>query len=271
MAIITISRGSFAGGSAVAKRLAERLGHPSLSREEVLSEAARDYGISEADLQKSLDRKPPFWQQVPGTRLAYVKCVTAVMLANAKDGNLVYQGNVGHLLLSEIPQVLRVRVIADTQYRIRAAMESANLGQEEAIAYIERVDKDRSRWARLLYGVEWEDPTQYDLIVNVGRISEDSVCETIAHMAEQKEYQTTPDSQKLLDDFSLSCRVWATLAKNADTRSAGIQVDADDGEVVVGGTVNSVKALELVPQIAEGVEGVKTVTCEIGVGTDWYW
>ena len=271
MAIITISRGSFAGGSAVARRLSERLGYPSLSREEVLSEAARDYGISEGDLNKSLNGNPPFWQQVPGKRLAYVKCVTAVMLSHAQDGNLVYQGNVGHLLLSEIPQVLRVRVIADMQYRIRAAMENANLGEEEATAYVQRVDKDRGRWARLLYGVEWEDPTQYDLIVNVGRISEDSVCETIARMAEQKEFEVTPDSQLQLENFSLSCRVWATLAKNTDTRSAGIQVSADNGEVVVGGTVNSVKALELVPQLAEAVEGVKSLRCEIGVGTDWYW
>ena len=271
MAIITISRGSFAGGSAVAERLAERLCYPALSREEVLSEASQDYGISEKDLNKSLNNNPPFWQQVPGTRLAYVKCVTAVMLAHAKDGNLVYQGNVGHLLLSDIDQVLRVRVIADMKYRIRAAMENANLSQDEAVAYIERVDKDRGRWARLLYGVEWEDPTQYDVILNVSRISEESVCETIARMAEQKEFVATPDSQKLLDDFSLSCRVWATLAKNKDTRSAGIQVHADGGEIVVGGTVNSVKALELVPEIAGTVEGVKSVTCEIGVGTDWYW
>ena len=271
MAIITISRGSFAGGSAVAKRLAERLGYPSLSREEVMNEAARDYGISQKDLSKSLDGKPSFWQQVPGKRLAYVKCVTAVMLAHAKDGNLVYQGNVGHLLLSDISQVLRVRVVADMQYRIRAAMENADLNHDEAIAYIERVDKDRSRWARLLYGVEWDDPTQYDLVLNVSSLSEESVSEAIAHMAEQKEFQSTAESQKRLCDFSLGCRVWAALAKTAETRSAGIQISADDGAVTVGGTANSVKALEMIPQIAESVEGVRSVKCDVGVGTDWYW
>ena len=90
-------------------------------------------------------------------------------------------------------------------------------------------------------------------------------------MAEQKEFASTPESQKQLEDFSLSCRVWATLAKNPATRSAGIQVNADNGEVVIGGTAGSTKATELVAQIAETVEGVKSVRSEIGVGTDWYW
>jgi len=271
MAIITISRGSFAGGRAVAERVSEYLGYPTLSREDVLRETTQDYGVSEKELAKTLDGAPPFWQQMPGKRLAYVKCVTAVMLAHAKDGNLIYHGITGHLLLSGIPQVLRVRVIADMQYRIKAIMKDANLNQEKAIAHIQRVDKDRKQWARLLYGVEWEDPSLYDVILNLGKISAESAAETIKRMAEQKEFASTSENQKDLDNFSLSCRVWAALAKNPETRSAGIQVNASAGAVVISGTVNSVKALELVPQIAETVEGVKTLQCDFGVGTDWYW
>jgi osmotically-inducible protein OsmY len=90
-------------------------------------------------------------------------------------------------------------------------------------------------------------------------------------MAEQKEFASTAESQKQLEDFSLGCRVWATLAKNPATRNAGIQVAADNGEVVIGGTAGSTKASELVTQIAETVEGVKGVRSEIGIGTDWYW
>jgi cytidylate kinase len=109
MAIITISRGSFAGGRRVAERLAQRLGHPSLSREDVLLQAARQYGISETELTRALNESPPFWQQVPGKRLAYVKCLTAVLLEHASTGNLIYHGHVGHLLLANIPHVIRIR------------------------------------------------------------------------------------------------------------------------------------------------------------------
>ena len=271
MAIVTISRGSYAGGRAVAQQLSERLGCPAVSREEVLTETTRDYGISEEELNKTLTGSGPFWQRVPGKRLAYVKCVTAAILEHVKDGNLVYHGIAGHLLLSTIPQVLRVRVIADMHYRIKATMDEANLKQEEAIAHIQRVDKQRSRWAQLLYGVEWEDPSLYDLILNLGKVSAETASATIASMAEQKEFDATPENRKQLDDFSLSCQIWAALAKNPQTRSAGIEVNAEDGEVVIGGKVGSTKALELVQQIAEGVPGVKAVRCDFGIGTDWYW
>jgi cytidylate kinase len=271
MAIITISRGSFAGGRTVAERLSQRLGVPSLSREEVLAQAAKEYGIVEAELTKALNQSPPFWQQVPGRRLAYVKCVTAVLLDHASQGHLLYHGHVGHLLLASVPHVLKVRVIADLEYRIKAAMNQLRLKRDEAIAHIQRVDEDRSRWARFLYGVDWEDPAQYTIVLNLRQLGEDSACETIARMSELPEFKPTAEGQKRFDDLRLGSRVWAAMAKNPEVRSAGIEVTADDGHIVVRGTVGSAKALEMIPRIAGAVEGVKSVRVEAGLGTDWYW
>jgi cytidylate kinase len=271
MGIITISRGSYSGGKAVAEQLAKRLGHPTLSREEVLLQAARDYGISERELADSLNQPPPFWQQVVTKRLAYVKCVTAVLLDRARQGNLIYHGNVGHLLLSGVPHVLRVRVIADLERRIRAAMKQAKLTREKAIAHIQRVDKERSKWAQVLYGVNWDDPAQYDLVVNLERISVATACDTIARISESEDFKPTAAGRKRLEDLSLSCRVWAVMAKNPLTRSASMEVTADAGEVVVTGNVGSGKAVEAVTQAAQAVAGVKKLRCEVGIGTDWHW
>ncbi len=271
MCIITISRGSFAGGKAVAERLCQRLGQPPLSREAVLAQAAKEYGILETELAHTLNTSPPFWQQVPGKRLAYVKCVTAVLFDHAAGGNLVYHGHVGHLLFSGISHVLRVRVIADMEHRIKLAMEQASMKREEAVAHIHRVDENRRRWARLLYGVDWEDPTQYSVILNLGHISLDGACETILRMSELADFRPTPESRQRFENLRLSSKVWAALAKEPATRSAGIEVTANDGDVVITGSVGSSKALELMPRIAGAVEGVKTVRCEAGMGSDWYW
>jgi cytidylate kinase len=271
MAIITISRGTYAGGKEVASRLAEHLDYPVLSREEVLHEIDRDYGIPEKTINKTMNGAPPFWQQVPGKRLAYVKCITAAILAHVKEGNLVYHGVNGHLLLSQLPQVLRVRVIADMKYRVEGLMKRETLSKEKAVARIKRANKHRSRWTKLLYNVDWKDPGLYDVILNLDKVSAETACTVIAGMAEQKEFMPSPENQKIFQDFSLSCRVWAALANNPAANSAGIRVKADDGEVIIDGTADSVKALELIPQIAESVEGVHSVRCEIGVGTDWYW
>jgi osmotically-inducible protein OsmY len=271
MPIITISRGSYSGGKAVAEHLGEVLGHPVLSREQVLLQAASDYGISERELMDSLNQPPPFWQQVLGKRMAYVKCVTAVLFDHVRQDSLIYHGNVGHLLLAGVPHVLRVRVIAGLEQRIQAAMNQAQLNREQAIAHIQRVDTERSKWAQVLYGVNWNDPGQYDVILNLERIPTASACQTIARMAELEEFQRTAVSQKRLEDLSLSSRVWAAMAKDSLTRSAGLEVTAQDGEVTITGNVGSAKAAEAVAGIARGVPGVKALHSEVGMGADWHW
>jgi cytidylate kinase len=271
MAIITISRGSFAGGKAVAQRLSKQLGYDLLGREELLAQAAQEYGVSEREMAGALNESPPFWQQVPGKRMTYVKCVTAVLVDHVRQGNLVYHGHVGHLLLGGLSHVLAVRVIADMETRIRSAMEQARLERDAAVAHIHRVDKERSRWARLLYGVDWQDPEQYDVVLNLGRMSAESACRTIARMTELADYMLTAESRKELEDLSLSSRVWAAMAKNPVTRSAGIQVVADGGQVVITGSVGSPQAVEAIPRLASAVEGIKNLRCEVGVGLDWGW
>ena len=60
MAIITISRGSFGGGKAVAEKLGARLGQPVLSREDVLARTAKNFDIQESELKATLGKSPPF-------------------------------------------------------------------------------------------------------------------------------------------------------------------------------------------------------------------
>ena len=271
MAIITISRGSFAGGKAIAERLGERLDYPVLGREEVLQSAAREYGINESELTTALNESPSFWRQVPGKRIAFVKCVTAALLDHAKDGNLIYHGNVGHLLLEGIDHVLRVRVIADLEFRVAAAMEKRGLPRNKAEAYILSVDQDRKRWVQLLYGIDWESPSHYSVILNLSQIGVDGAVDTIAGMTQLDGLQPTAESGKRYADLLLECRVWAALAREPKTRSSGIDVTADDGAIRIVGSVRTGEAGSLVPEIAQTVEGVKSVQCEAGVGTDWYW
>jgi cytidylate kinase len=271
MAIITISRGTFSGGKALAERLAERLGYPCLSREEVLAAASKEYGIAEKDLAAAVKEPPSFWEQVPGKRITYLKCVTATILHSAKEGNLIYHGHAGHVLLHGISPVLRVRVVADTEFRVKAAMERLNVGRDEAFAQIEKVDSDRRKWTRFLYGIEWGDPNLYDVVFNLERLSIEGACETIIRMTGLDEFKMTPESQRVLENFTLSSRVWAALAKNEQTKSAAVKVSADRGMVTIQGSVGSQKVADAVSEVAHQVEGASVVRSEVGVGADWYW
>jgi cytidylate kinase len=270
MGIVTISRGSHSGGKAVAEQLGRRLDYPVLGREQLLHLAADEYGISEKALLDSLNQ-PPAWQQVLGKRLVYVKCVTAVLFEHVRQGNLIYHGNVGHLLLAGLSHVMRVRVIADMEQRIRAAMEQNKLDRKQAAAHIQHADKERGKWTKALYGVNWEDVGQYDVILNLERITAAGACETLARMLDLDNFRPTEASRKALDNAILSCRVWAAMAKNPSTRSANLEVTADGGDVRITGNVGSSKTIEIIAETARQVEGVKNLRCEVGMGTDWYW
>jgi osmotically-inducible protein OsmY len=271
MAIITISRGTFSGGNALAECLAERLDYPRLGREEAIAEAEKEFEISLEKLTAAVLNPPSVWQQTTGPRLAYLKCLTATIMEHAKEGNLVYHGYAGHLLLTGIPHLLRIRVIAGMDLRIQLAMKRMNITEIQASEYIEKVDKDRRNWTYFLYGLEWQDPILYDWVLNLDHISIENACEVIAHRIKLDDFKPTPESQKAIDDALLSSRVWATFAKNERTRVASVQVAADSGKVTLSGSLGSQKTLETILETAQGVPGVKAIINQLGVGTDWYW
>ena len=263
MAIIAISRGTFSSGEALAKCLAERLGYRCISREVILDEAAKGYGVPAEELTAAMGKPPSFWERVAGARSGHLIFVQAALCAQAREGNLVYHGLVGHLLLPGISHVIGVRVIADMEFRLKAAMQQQNLAREDAMAHIEKVDKERRHWIRFLFDVEWDDPYLYDVVLNLSRTSPATACDMVARMTEQEEFKPTAASVKALEDLALSSRVSAALARDARTRGADLSVTANGGIVTITGTTRTPAVLEVVPLVVRQVEGVKEVRSEL--------
>jgi len=271
MAIIMISRGTLSGGKALAERVADRLGYPCLSRGETVRETIEKYGISEKELTAAMNEPPPFWQQVHRRRISFIKEFSAVLMEHIKGENLVYHGHVGHLMLGPVSHVLRVRVIADMEFRIKGAMARKNLGREEAIAFIRKIDKQRDKWTRFLYDVEWKDASLYDVLFNLEHLSIDVAGDAIVHMAGMDAFKPTPQSQKAFADLILSSRVWSALAIDGHVMVSDISVSADAGKVTISGGAPSAKAINAITAVAQGVKGVREVKTDVGIGSDWYW
>lgn len=271
MAIIMISRGTLSGGKALAERVADRLGYPCLSRAETVRETIDKFGISEKEMISAINEPPPFWQQVHRRRISFIKAFSAVLMEHIKGENLVYHGHVGHLMLGPVSHVLRVRVIADMEFRIKGAMTRKNLGREEAIAHINKIDRQRDKWTRFLYDVEWKDASLYDVLFNLEHLSVDVAADAIVHMAGMDAFKPTPQSQKAFADLILSSRVWSALAIDGHVMVSNITVSADAGIVTISGGASSVKAINAIAEVAQGVEGVKEVKTDLGLGSDWYW
>jgi cytidylate kinase len=256
MSIITISRGTYSGGEAVARGVAERLGWPCISREAVL-ETAAGYGVSAEVLDAAMEKRPPLWKRMTGQRELHLVLVRAALCEHVAAGNVVFQGQVAHLFLPGISHVVSVRVIADLPSRIAALTEHRQLGRKDAIAYIERVDEERRRWSRFLFNAEWDDPQVYDAVISLSRMSVESACEVVVELSRQVEFQPTAASVKAIQDLALSSRVSARLAMDPRTGGAELHVAADEGFVTVSGTTHSSELLAAIPEVVRRVSGVR--------------
>ena len=88
MSIIAISRGTFSGGEALAKAVAERLGYRCLSREANLGAVAKTYRVPSEELTAAMERRPSFFEQVVGEHTVYLKCVRAALCEEARGDNM---------------------------------------------------------------------------------------------------------------------------------------------------------------------------------------
>jgi cytidylate kinase len=270
MAIITISRGSMSGGEALAECLHQRLGYPLLGRE-VLVEAAAKLGVPEETLTQKFEKSPGLWSRLTESRRLYLVAIQAAIAERAASGDLIYHGHAGHMLLQGVPNVLRVRLIAPMEMRIRTVMERQGLTREAAVDYIETVDAERVRWSKFIYGVDWTDPGLYDLVLNLEKMSLETACSVVAQVILRPEFETTEALKPLLKDFLLACRVKLALASNPQTRYAEMEVRSQGGVVEIVGEMPSAVMLthatsrdeEEILRTARAVPGVKEVRLSI--------
>lgn len=260
MAIITISRGTLRGAQALAECAAARLGYRCISRELVIN-AMEWYGEPMDVPREPEDQLSSLRSSLGGVPASYIDSFRAELCEYARGGNLVYHGYVGHLTLPNVP-VLRVRVVADMECRIDAAVRERGMTREAAATYIERADRERREWIRYLYGVEWDDITLYDVVFNLCHLSLDSACSTLVHMAQFDEFKQTPDSLKVIENLALGGRVSRMLSWDPQVGNAALKVAVDDGVVTIAGTASKEVANAL-PLIVSKVGGVRKVESKV--------
>lgn len=265
MAIVTIRRGTKSGGEALARCLANRLGYPTLGRE-VAQRAAAELGVPPEDLGAMLEDRPGRFEGVSVLRNVYLAAVQAALADAAAEGDLVYHGLAGGLLLRDAPGVLRVHLIAPLEMRVRSLMDSHGMRESEAQSYIQDLDDSRARWVKFFFGVDVNDPGLYDLVLNLESFFIPEACEVIAAAVERPEFQFTEERKAEFADFRLSTRVRVALLDDLGIQSLDLTTRAEEGRVFISGqapATNPGEVEDRIVEIAETVPGVQTVKLNI--------
>jgi cytidylate kinase len=260
MAIVTLSHEIGAGGPEIGQTLAERLSLHYVDQE-FISQAALRYGLLEEKLLSLDESKPSLLERFGAETRRYLTVLQTTLYEFAEQDSVVLMGRSGPWLLRGIPHVLRVRVMAPFDLRVKRLGKrlSNQTGEHTNPRMVHdmarRDDTEKAGRMRYLYEVDVRDPALYDLVINTEKLSIDAAVELIAGVLQRPEMAPTPASQQIVADGALASRVQVALETHPETRKYRITVEAQSGVVTLEGTV----ALDEAADVARGVVGVRDV------------
>jgi len=257
MAIITISRGSYSKGKEVAEKVAKKLGYERISRD-VLLEASEGFNIPEVKLVRAIHDAPSVLGRFAYGKEKYVAFIEAALLRHFKGDNVVYSGLAGHFFVRGVSHVLKVRILADFEDRVRLEMEREGISEKEAAHILKKDDEERRKWSMHLYGIDTWDPTLYDLIIHIKKISVNAAVDMIGNAVALEEFKTTPESRKMIENLALAAEVRAAIID----MKPDVRVSASDGKVTIKTSEIGSKEIALKKELEEtamAVPGVKGV------------
>jgi cytidylate kinase len=189
--LITISRQFGAGGSEVARRVAQALGWRVVDNE-LVEEVASLAGLPPETVAEREERAASFAERLARTLAAsapellpppvpggtvpelqeadLVRLTERVVAEAAARGKLVLVGRAATAVLARERDCLHVRLVAPRAYRIAAAADRLGLGSDQAAAAVDESDAARARYHRQYYQRDWNDPVNYHLVVNTGAL-----------------------------------------------------------------------------------------------------
>jgi cytidylate kinase len=258
---ITVSRKMGTHGSDIAKRVASELGYRFYDTD-AISHMAQELGVLES--VREIDEKAPsLFQRIFSQRpIVYLERLSSVLYELAKQGDAVFLGRGSHLLLRDFPCALHVWVTASPETRIRTLLDQG-WTREAAARAIQRSDDERSAVVKFAFGVDWEDPARYDLVLNMDKLSVTVAASTVLHLVRSPAISdASAEAIRTLGMLALARRAEAALleATVGQGFSASLSVAVvEPGTVRVSGDVESADRKAQAENILRSVKGVESI------------
>src|SRR5688572_9127286 len=203
--IVTISHAWGAGGEAVGRAVADRLGFRYVN-EEVITHVAEKHGL-EATVVAEAERRKGFLDRI-GTDVATLLDATrGVPVADvqtlgrredirhliveaigdiADRGDAVIVSHAASIPLAGRPDLLRVLVTASEEVRITALSEGTGGDRHAARKFMEESDAARADYFLDFYDIARELPTYYDLTINTDQLDINEAADIIVMAARRR-------------------------------------------------------------------------------------
>lgn len=192
--VLTISRQTGAGGTAVAGAVADYLNERKGKRDvawTVFDRNLIEVVLEDHELPKQLAEWMPedrfsgisdAVEELLGlhpSRALMIRQTTETILRLAEMGSCILVGRGAHVITSTFPNAFHVRLVGSVEARTARVMDAQELSRKAAAAYVAREDKARQRFVKKFFKADIDDPLTYHLVLNTDRIPLDEAAKLI--------------------------------------------------------------------------------------------
>jgi cytidylate kinase len=220
MAVIAMTREMGTRGKDVAARLAAELDLDVVHQELVAQDIGRQMGVAESSVLRFLEGRSSLWDrwQVGPTRIS--RYTAREILELALGGKVIIRGWGGAQVLRHIPHVVKVRIRAPIEKRVDEVFRRLNepaweaskpiehapslvreglwISRHQVRREIERNDCAHTRLILRHFGTNWQDPSDYDIVLDTGEMSIGACVDRILALAASADHQPTEASLEML-------------------------------------------------------------------------
>ena len=254
MAVIAMTREMGSLGKDVAAGLADQMGLTVVHHELVEHHLAEKLGVQESTVHRYLEGEASLLERWKIDKQKLSRFTAEEILELAQKGKVIIRGWGATGVLRHIPHVLRVRVCADMGFRERVMTKRLGLDAAAARREIDRSDAAHAAIVRSFFGVDWQNPLIYHLVLNTGSVPIETCVTIVRLLAERPEFQETEETRSVLADKLVESRVRAALG---DAFATPVDIRVEKGKVTLTGT--TMGPIGNVEEVVRSVPGVTDV------------
>ncbi len=262
-AILTISREFGSGGREIGLAVARDLGLRYVDREIIIADIRKD-GHQWEQWAENLDEHcPTVWEKYDWSYRGFAALMQWHILEHAFRGGVVIVGRGGNFVLKGVPHAFRIRVTAPLDARIERIIKRESVDRDTARWLCDKTDKERACFLHAIYGGRWDDPAEYDRVLQVAGQSVDNAIAEVKSVLVDRERACTESAREALRLLSTAAKVKAGIATNPRFFIPVFDVLPEGEGLVLRGITHTPKEHKRIEDEARLLAGEVPIRCDL--------
>ncbi|WGK70126.1 cytidylate kinase family protein [Candidatus Haliotispira prima] len=137
-----------------------------------------------------------------------------------RDSGIIY-GHGASFILSQLPAIMKIKLIAPEDYRVRLVSEKQEISEHQARVLIHKRERERISFHRFFFDADWNDESCYDLTLNLSANNFSNILETALNTpfpqervtGRKKQLEGLIEAEKLYMDLLFEKKLFIDLLK----------------------------------------------------------